>query len=287
MCGIRHNPSLGGTIKEPMAKARMTRLRQSAVLIAASQTLMAAQAIGQPAAGLASQESSGVGTTGSVITVDSARLTVALAQNAILREYHAHLLSTVYWSLGTLAIIAGLLLGFGWYVNLRVYDRDKLALRQELHGQVAEDIAKAVQSMSASIDERMTERERQVAATAKSAAQAVHSQLRATANELSKQIARLEMKAIEQEAENWRIRKVPTNELRASISLVNSARKVGWDWMVSRALDRMHQCFRNGVKLDAQLSSELVEVLDALPPQYTAEVQSLKDALLASRQSSG
>jgi len=67
----------------------------------------------------------------SLATADS--LTVALrAQNAILISNQQALLTTVYWSLGIVTTIAFLLTGFGWLVNLRLYDRDKTALEASL-----------------------------------------------------------------------------------------------------------------------------------------------------------
>jgi hypothetical protein len=47
-------------------------------------------------------------------------------------ELSTRLLNTVYWSLGTLATVTALLIGFGWFANFRVYERDKGAMRTEL-----------------------------------------------------------------------------------------------------------------------------------------------------------
>src|SRR3990172_3068808 len=63
------------------------------------------------------------------------------AQLAITTHYDASLLQTVYWSLGTLAVIAAALIGFGWFANFRVYERDKIALSERLSAEVRERIA--------------------------------------------------------------------------------------------------------------------------------------------------
>ena len=47
-------------------------------------------------------------------------------------ELSTRLLNTVYCSLGTLANVTALLIGFGWFANFRVYERDKGAMRTEL-----------------------------------------------------------------------------------------------------------------------------------------------------------
>ena len=53
------------------------------------------------------------------------------AQLEVMKQYDQRLLNTVYWALGTLAAVAAALVGFGWFANFRVYERDKNALAQE------------------------------------------------------------------------------------------------------------------------------------------------------------
>lgn len=50
----------------------------------------------------------------------------------ILREYDESLLNTVYWALGGVFTLAAVLLASGWWVNFRLYERDKNAMREEL-----------------------------------------------------------------------------------------------------------------------------------------------------------
>jgi hypothetical protein len=65
-------------------------------------------------------------------------------QNKIIREYHASLLDTVYWALTGVFAFTGLLSGFGWWSNFRVYEADKKRLRDELSSQLKEADSSAI-----------------------------------------------------------------------------------------------------------------------------------------------
>lgn len=53
-------------------------------------------------------------------------------QNKLLREYQGSMLSTVYWSLGVIATIVALLMGYSIFTNFKFYDQDKQRLKTEL-----------------------------------------------------------------------------------------------------------------------------------------------------------
>jgi len=66
-------------------------------------------------------------------TIETALLRAMLTAE---REHNSALLGAVYWSLGGTATIALALLGFGWFVNFRVYERDKEALSKALSAEL-------------------------------------------------------------------------------------------------------------------------------------------------------
>lgn len=57
-------------------------------------------------------------------------------QVQVMKDYHGSLLDTVYWALGGVFVVVSLILGFGWFANFKVYERDKQTLREELDAQV-------------------------------------------------------------------------------------------------------------------------------------------------------
>jgi hypothetical protein len=61
---------------------------------------------------------------------DEARL--LRAQLETMREYDQRLLATVYWALGGLFVIIGIVGGLNWFFTFRLYERDRDSLRHEL-----------------------------------------------------------------------------------------------------------------------------------------------------------
>lgn len=52
-------------------------------------------------------------------------------QNEITNKFQSSILSTVYWSLGFLGTIATLLVGFGWWSNFKIHEKDKESIKNE------------------------------------------------------------------------------------------------------------------------------------------------------------
>jgi hypothetical protein len=80
----------------------------------------------------------------SVVTNDRdlENVNILRAQLEITKSFQNNLLQTVYWSLGMLTTLAALLVGFGWYANFKVYERDKQSLIQEVHSLAAVEFEK-------------------------------------------------------------------------------------------------------------------------------------------------
>ena len=60
------------------------------------------------------------------------QIAVLKAQLDAARDFHEKILSTVYWSLGTVAGLAALIVGYQWFSIGTLYKRDKSVLRQAL-----------------------------------------------------------------------------------------------------------------------------------------------------------
>ena len=56
----------------------------------------------------------------------------------LIKEYHSSLLTTVYWSLASLISIAVLMVGFGWWSNFRMHEKDKDRLKEEIKKNIDE-----------------------------------------------------------------------------------------------------------------------------------------------------
>jgi hypothetical protein len=227
--------------------------------------------------------------SGAAIVGDSAYIALT-AQNRLMKENQQNLLETVYWSLGTLVVIAGLLMGFSWYTNFRVYERDKLVLKQDLQAMLVEEINKRFVSISETysglqkeIGERAVIHEKRIAEIGAQEAKLVQSRLDSAIESQRHEIGKLRLDVLEHEADNWLARKVPNNELRAMIRTIRIAQEIDYDFFVARSLDRIKGCMQRGANPNADLASELVSMLDGLPSKYSSDVEAIKAALLDSR----
>ncbi len=86
-----------------------------------------------------------------------------LAEVRVLREFTQHILTTVYFSLATVAVVLLTMVGFGWYQNFRAYERDKEALRQSLSTSLQQDVARRFTEIESMFADRLNAVDQSVA----------------------------------------------------------------------------------------------------------------------------
>ncbi len=89
-----------------------------------------------------------------------ARLAVLQAQLEEVRRTDERLLQTVFWALGILAAVAVALMVFSWFSNVRMSERERDQLHQDITDAVRRETARADQRIEAAlstIDGRVTE----------------------------------------------------------------------------------------------------------------------------------
>ena len=67
-----------------------------------------------------------------VISSDELKIALMEKELQVSKDFTEHILATVYFSLGTVVVVLFAMVGFGWFQNIRAYERDKEALRQSL-----------------------------------------------------------------------------------------------------------------------------------------------------------
>ncbi|RRJ20164.1 hypothetical protein EIK76_11590 [Rheinheimera mesophila] len=95
-------------------------------------------------------------------------------RNDLLENYQSSLLSTVHWSLSFMGGIALLLIGYGWWSNSKIHEKDKQQLKQEIatllgeweikiksdNADVINEQAKTIENRLIRVDEQVREVEK-------------------------------------------------------------------------------------------------------------------------------
>ncbi len=160
-------------------------------------------------------------------------------QFGVVRDYNDDFLATVYWALGTIAAIAILLTGFGWFSNFRLFEREKASLREELERALASQIKELSNELRDMLASGTAGAETKAAQSAKAVASTAVSALQSDVNSLRSMVYDLQFDAAEAEVSKWLDRKVFTNAVRSANDQVNIAHKIGDSYRISGSLDQL------------------------------------------------
>lgn len=193
------------------------------------------------------------------------------AQNAVLRDYQQHLLSTVYWSLGILSGIGLLLSGYSWYSNFRIYDREKAELVGVLQDLVKTETQKAVMSIQERWADIKNENQTQINVSTNT----LRSEIKAVKKETEKLVIPIQIKLLDKDADDWEAKKVYNNVIREMLEKIEISKKCS-DWQTeiftSEALDRIISVLPNTRKPDTEFTRDISKTIESLGATYKVSV---------------
>jgi hypothetical protein len=159
-------------------------------------------AVGESYGFAESLEASALATSPSSATVLSEQRLETMANRLeSLEKFQSAVLSTVYWSLGTVGSLTAILLGFGWFTNLRLYERDKEILREQVTNWTKRneiEVADLLRRSANEIEERIASRIPEIVQNNFAIAQ---EELRSAVRNLSRRIDDMEYNALCQKIE--------------------------------------------------------------------------------------
>ena len=187
------------------------------------------------------------------------------AQLDELRRSDDRLLSTVHWALGITVGIGLALLGFGWWQNMRVYDRDKETLSKQLFAELDQRLPQVV-------DAKVT-----------TAIQALEQRLQKRFEQLREGIL---LAWVDQSFDDVREHKKAGDRAAALGSyahLLRWASLAGLENTVADSLDGIGKLLATDLVPTATVTASLSESLEGVPAKFKVDAEAIRDILRKKR----
>lgn len=198
-------------------------------------------------------------------------LKVLKMQVATMKEYHSSLLDTVYWALGTVATVAALLVGFGWFANFKFHESEKQRLKEELEGRLERAQALVDTRLSSSeveviksIDSRLDSHLSGIARDidiARAEAARLHQENADAIKQQKAEVAALQqartmnqkrdseleasLRAVEEHI--WQLKGIPENRLLTQFQCLQSALDGEHRYYITSTMERMQQTINESI----------------------------------------
>jgi len=167
----------------------------------------------------------------------------------LLKNHNQQILETIYWSIGAVFTLALFVVGAGWYVNFRLYDRDKIEIKR---------------SLEESFKERFEQDRLSLQSLAQKSGETAAANLNAQFANMKRDMLSLQFNMLEEEAISWRGKEVNANELSTYFRMLEIARQLyapGWEWKLSKALEGMQNALKSGAKPDVEEVREITSLV--------------------------
>lgn len=215
------------------------------------------------------------------------QIAVLKSQLEVTRSFQSDVLTTVYWALGFLGTLTVVLIGYNWFTNFRIYQREKQALLQELmqatqhrNTQVEQSLRAEAQTERGRIDtafetlrtdilrrlEESVATQREAADTAISAlTKKLEASIEAS-EKRSKRAARLvNLRFTAYTVDEARIDEEWSVLVSHALEYLNIATSLGNDWFIKDGLEALDTAINNGGEFNKSEVAKASEVLKKVP----------------------
>ena len=210
------------------------------------------------------------------VSWEVAEISVLQAQLDTSREYSERLNNTVYWSLGVLVTIAILLIGYNWFANFRIYERDKNALLQQLNNSIEARLQQIKNTLDTDFLTKYEKMSESNADAAKLHSESVTHTISKSVGKFERQILMLRFQSSNAEARYWELKGVNANVLTQYKQMLKLAIELNAEHEISYSLEGLSDMLKKGVTIHWAYIPELNHMLDSLPAIFLAQVETIK-----------
>jgi len=210
---------------------------------------------------------------------DSAVVVALRAQLEVMREFDQKILTTVYWSLGGLVLVTGLLLGFGWFANFRVYERDKIAMTRDVEATLRESFLEREAKHQEAVRGELEAAKRSLTQMATKAAESAVTTVRNQLSVVRVDVLSLQYEANSAEATRWIEQKVHDNAIISHFRMLEIAVQTENPYNISESLDAIRADIKRGAKLSSVMKAMHLPILEKLPANLRTTAESIRAAI--------
>jgi hypothetical protein len=218
--------------------------------------------------------------------VESPDIVILKAQLQTIREYDQKLLDSVHWSQGIVGGVALLLVGFSWFTNSRIYERDKAALTQELEGKLQSQLSLIRTELEVNQKSATKEILEKTTAPLSALQKNFENKIQNVVNgqsQLDKRITSLNLwsdyNREQAEAYYWEWRTIKGNELARYLMMLNIAIQLDAEHHISKCLAIIEKIMGAGCLPYWGEVTPITATLDKLPSKFSALTNAIKEHL--------
>jgi hypothetical protein len=198
------------------------------------------------------------------ISSDELKLALMEKELQVSKDFTEHILTTVYFCLGTVVAVLFAMVGFGWFQNIRAYERDKEALRQLLTIDLNKYLKKSTDDLEKNVREQFLTFDSKVAKIFEN---------------LHQQIRDLELFSSSSIFQATHMGKTPLTDLQVFIGQIQRGIGKVNPMVLNNALSKIVEYFGDSKVVDSLHRTELLELVQRLPSESAGYAERLREIL--------